>query len=85
MKDLEFPVIPEDDIDLWMGVWTEGEVSFILRFIHTLLTQDQPFFTGNDDAGLASGMTDKEWNDWVHQMLDQLLQIERLGFERPMS
>lgn len=116
LANLTFPVIPEEDIDLWMGVWTEGEVSFILQFIHSLLEQHGPFFRApagtmpvpdskkpsmawddpllaqmvlqehnpdNAAAGLASGMTDAEWNEWVHRMLDQLLRIEGLGYERP--
>jgi hypothetical protein len=46
----------------------------IVSFIRSLLEYSRP----------ASGATDAEWNEWVHEMLDQILQLENFGFERPI-
>ncbi len=116
LSDFDFPVIPIEDDDLWMGVWTETEVRFVLDFLHSLLKRNAPHFTAPpetivvadskrgalrfDDelllemiaqehnpysgaAGLASGLIDQEWNEWVQQMIEELLRVDDFGFEEP--
>lgn len=116
LANFNFPVIPVEDADLWMGVWTETEVRFVLDFLHSVLTRNNPYFkaptetieiaysnregiklddelliqmmmqehnAGYGAAGLASGLTDREWNEWVQQIIRELLRVDDFGFEAP--
>jgi hypothetical protein len=37
VTDFDFPVIPTDDTDLWMGVWTDSETACVIQFIRSLM------------------------------------------------
>jgi hypothetical protein len=93
LSDLQFPVIPAKDIDLYIGVWTPSEVSFFTSFTRTLLEKHTPIFSTpplNREDDVQRGMNlvkleqqDYEWNATVHTILAGLLQIDTLGFEKP--
>ncbi len=42
--------------------------------------QNPQFREPPERTGLAL-MTDLDWNDWVHEMIDQILKIDQLVFE----
>jgi hypothetical protein len=92
LSDLEFPVVPNEDIDLYMGVWTPSEVSLFTSFTRTLLKEHTPVFSTppldrEDDVQhgasfLELDRQDYEYNVAVHTILADLLQIDTLGFEQ---
>ena len=74
------PIHPEDDTDLSMGVWTADEAAFVVDLFRRVKDQNPQFREPPERTGLAL-MTDLDWNDWVHEMIDQILKIDQLVFE----
>jgi hypothetical protein len=93
LSDLEFPVIPDEDIDHYMGVWTPDEVKFFVSLVHRLFEQripifstpplDREFWIQRGWSSLELAKEDSEFNEFVHAVLKELLQVETTGFENP--
>jgi hypothetical protein len=80
LSDSSFPVIPKDDADLRIGVWSEDETQFALDFLCRIEEQRPRFKAPPGRVGIAP-QTEEEWNDWVHMMIRQVLAIRELEFE----
>jgi hypothetical protein len=76
----DFPVVPQWEDEHWeMGVWTSEDVEQFLQCTDSLLASGLEFGQSADLELLH--ITD--WNEWVLEMLRQLLVIEQLGYSRP--
>lgn len=81
VTDFVLPVIPSADDGPWMGVWSQTETTFVLRLIHQLLDKkDKLRFGIPPDVTYRDNEDEATWNDWVYEMLGQLLQAELLNF-----
>ncbi len=83
LSDFRFPVIPADDTGFWMGVWTDSELTLMLRFLNKLTSEPKPFFRAPPESTGIEPDTDDEWNEWVWKMISQLRRAETLEFEKP--
>ncbi len=80
--DFDFPVLPVDDVELWMGVWSEEEAHFMVDCLHRIRAVPPRFGKPPGKVGMAPE-NDEEWDEWVNEMLDALLRIEdAFQFER---
>jgi hypothetical protein len=75
----DFSVVPGEASG--MGLWTENETRQVIQFIHAVMGSKPVFKRPAGRIGIAVE-TDEEWNEWVHEMLKQLLAIEELRFEQ---
>jgi hypothetical protein len=83
LSEFEFPVIPNNDVDLWMGVWDKSELNFMVDLIQTIFSGNEPRFKSPPlDIGIAPE-TDEDWNKLVLTALNQLLTIRDLQYEEP--
>jgi hypothetical protein len=82
VTDFDFPVIPTDDTDLWMGVWTDSEITFAIQFIRSLMQVHNPYFRKPPGSTGQAPQTDEQWNEWVRQMIKQLCQVETFKFDK---
>jgi hypothetical protein len=82
LADFSFPVIPCDDTDLWIGVWSEDESRFALDFLRRIEHHRPRFKRPPGPIGIAPESED-EWDKWVHEMIRQVLVIAELKFDRP--
>lgn len=78
LNDFSFPIMPVDDIDLWMGVWTDSDVAFVINLIELLMEQDPNF---EHPSGLLTDSRDPDSWILVHNRLQEILQIKKLNFK----
>lgn len=82
LSDFDFPVLPQNDIDPWLGIWTDIEIRFMLEFFHTVLASEIGFQAPPGKVGIAP-RADSEWDNWVNAVIKEILVIETLDFKRP--
>jgi hypothetical protein len=80
VADFAFPVHPQDDPDFSMGVWTGDEAAFVVDLFRRVKDQNPQFRQPPGPIGFAP-TTDVGWNEWVNEMMEQILAIGRLAFE----
>lgn len=84
LSDFDFPVLPAvDNGKGGISIWTADEIDFFLRCTKHLLSLEPQFGIPPTWRTHSLAGTDDEWNDWVYKMLNQLLAIETLGYDRP--
>jgi hypothetical protein len=81
VTDFRFPVIPKDDTDMWMGVWSDGETEFALDILRRIAEQQPRFKAPPGPVGIAPE-AEEDWDKWVHEMIRQVLVIGGLKFRR---
>jgi len=81
LKSLSFPVLPLDDGDMWMGVWTNEETEKALVYCQALLELGVKFARHD---GIGYPETDEGWDAWVRRIISELLNLRRDGFLRPL-
>lgn len=81
LGDFDFPIIPTDDTDLWMGVWTKEEAKLMVTVLEQIQSQQPRFAVPPKWVGLASAGTDDEWNEWVYRMIEQVLVLRELNIK----
>lgn len=72
LADVEFPVVPGDDTDHWMSVWTPGEIEHVVQCFQILKSSSLQFSHPHGNVGMGPE-TPEEWNDWVREMMDRFL------------
>jgi hypothetical protein len=77
LSDFDFSVIPADDADCWMGVWSEAEAYFAVDFL-TLLQRQHPTFEAPPELSSRWVESDEEWTRRVRDIIDQLMVLEEL-------
>jgi hypothetical protein len=70
-----FPPNLHDDPDLRMAVWTDDETNSILAIIRSIAAESAKFTRPPHKLHFA-WETDEGWQNWVQQMIAQLLAIE---------
>jgi len=85
LSDLDFHIIPKfENGSGRLGVWTREEVGVFVQCTRCILSLNPQFgVTPIWESTSTSAADEAEWNDWVHQMLYQLLVIEGLGYSTP--
>jgi hypothetical protein len=78
LASFQFPILPADDTDMYMGVWTEEEAYFLVGCLRRILEAGPRFKAPPLEVGIGPE-TDDDWNDWVHEMIGQFLVIEALN------
>jgi hypothetical protein len=81
LRSLSFPVLPRDDGDNWMGVWTAEETEEALVYCEALLDLGVKFARYE---GIGYPETEEGWDAWVRRIITQLLNLRRDGFLRPL-
>ena len=77
-----FPVVSMDVCDN-ISAWTNSEIEILLKVIRSLTEWgDARFRRPNGNIGIGPEK-DEEWNEWVHKMLRQLFELEKICF-RPL-
>jgi len=74
LSDFEFPLLPTDDADLQIGIWTEPEAGFVADCLRRLTALDTRFKAPPQRIGIGPE-TDDDWNAWVYEMIRQFLTI----------
>lgn len=85
ISDFDFPVLPAEDSELWMGVWSEEEARFMVDCLRRIRAEHPRFRKPPGKIGLAPDR-DEEWDEWVNEMLNSVLGIEEaLHFQKPVA
>lgn len=81
LGSLAFPVLPREDCDNWMGVWTPEETENAIFYSAALLDSGVTFARYHN---ITYPETEARWDAWVRRIISQLLVLHRDGFASPI-
>jgi hypothetical protein len=76
----DFPVHPYDEPGFSMAAWTSEEARFVTGGLRRISDQKPRFNSPPGPVGIAPE-AQEDWNDWIHEMIQQLLKIDQLDFD----
>lgn len=80
LSDFSFPIMPAEDTDMYMSIWSNEEVHRLLHLLDVLTTPTMPTFKSPDDPAGNDPDEDKAWNEWVQEKVGEFLQVKTLSF-----
>ena len=73
--------VPVDNSDPYMSFWSQDEICFLCQTIRMVIADNRARFKRPPDkVGLGPG-PDEDWNDWVYEVLQELLVLESPSLE----